>query len=373
MKKKKTVAVVLLLAAVSAGIYFWQKKKQSANGQDQYLTATVKRGILTSSVSASGSTFVDQLSTVDPAIGGTVSNLSVKVGDEVEKGQLLFTIENDDLALNVGQAQENYQAALNALEIARAGKEQAEADYDAAKSVGGGEADYANDQLGVLEGKVDLAQDAIDQAQVSLYNAMLALRNEQNNAAKRNVTAPISGTINEVNIKNGDDLGRLLASGNTAGAPVVIGDLSTQKAAVMVNEMDVSRVSIGQKATLNLDALDSIIVTGKVEKIYSLGSVSQGVVSYNVIVSFDKLDERIKPQMTVSASIITDVREDVLIVPSNAVKTEGNVSYVEVLANNGPEVKIVRTGISNDTETEILDGLGEGETVITQTINPTED
>jgi len=135
--------------------------------------------------------------------------------------------------------------------------------------------------------------------------------------------------------------------------------------------VDISNVAAGQKVTLKLDALDNYSATGRVEKVDALGTVTQGVVTYNVTIALDNLDERIKPQMSVSASIITDVKTDVLVVPSSSVKTEANSSYVEVLNNgNTPEKKTVQIGSSNATDTEIISGINAGDKVVIQTINP---
>ena len=141
---------------------------------------------------------------------------------------------------------------------------------------------------------------------------------------------------------------------------------------------------MGQKATLTFDAIDGYSVTGKVIEIDTIGTVSQGVVIYNVKIGFDTSDTRVKPGMSVNASVITDVKQDIILVPNSAVKTQGTEQYVEVLplsqitvagtsttAVITPERRIVTTGIANDTMTEILSGIDVGENVVTRTILPT--
>jgi hypothetical protein len=97
--------------------------------------------------------------------------------------------------------------------------------------------------------------------------------------------------------------------------------------------------------------------------------LSSGVVTYKVTIGFDTLDSRLRPEMSVSASIITDVKQDVILVPNGAVKTESGKSYVEVL-NDGqtPVQKSVAIGSSNSTETEITSGISTGDSVVTQAI-----
>jgi HlyD family secretion protein len=206
-------------------------------------------------------------------------------------------------------------------------------------------------------------------AEENLAAARADLVNEKSNAAERRVVSSINGTVNAVNIKNGDDLGKL-SSGNARLVPIIIGDLGTLKAQVQVNEVDIANVAIGQKVTMKLDALGSDFeTTGVVEKMDSLGTLSSGVVTYNVTIDFDSLDSRIRPEMSVSASIITDVKKNVLMVPSSAVKSQNGGTYVEVLSGTVPEQKNVVVGSSNSTQTEILSGIDEKSKVVTQTIS----
>jgi hypothetical protein len=99
-----------------------------------------------------------------------------------------------------------------------------------------------------------------------------------------------------------------------------------------------------------------------------MGTVSQGVVTYNITISFDAQEDSVKPGMSVSAAIITEAKQDVIIVSSSALKSSGDIQYVEVLVDNAPQSKTVETGLSNDTMTEITSGLSEGDQVITQTV-----
>jgi HlyD family secretion protein len=121
---------------------------------------------------------------------------------------------------------------------------------------------------------------------------------------------------------------------------------------------------------MNFSAINGLEMSGKVEKMDSLGTLISGVVTYNVTISFETMDSRIKPEMSVSSNIITDVKQNVIIVPNSAVKTQGGSSYVEVLnSGNIPTQVDVKTGVSNNTETEITSGVNVGDKVVTQTIN----
>ncbi len=371
MKKKKYVWAAIGLLIIIGGFYFWRHKSNSSSDEVQYITETAEKGTLISSISASGNVVVDQQETVDPTITGTVSGLAVEVGDQVTEGQFLFNIVNDELSVSVSRAAASYESAKNSLQSAEIDKDNAEATYEKAKDEDDEDDDaYTKKEKGVLKDKIDLAESKIVQARMNADTALADYRNAQADAAKRKAVAPISGTINEINIKNGDDLSRTSGTSDT-NAPIIIGDLETLKASVSVNEVDVARISVGQKAMVKFDALEEMTVSGKVEKIDALGQVEQGVVSYDVTISFDTLDEKIKPQMSVTASIITDTKQGVLIVSSSAVKSDQSENYVEVLKDRqaSPERKAVEIGQSNDTQTEITSGIETGEQVVIQTID----
>ena len=208
-------------------------------------------------------------------------------------------------------------------------------------------------------------------AEKSLTAAQAGYANQSTIAGERRVTAPIDGTVSAVNIKNGDDLGKT-SSATASQTPVIIGDLRTLEAQVAVNEVDISRVSVGEKVMIQFPALTGLTLTGKVEQIDALGTITQGVVTYNARVAFDSIDPRLKPGMSVSASIIVGSKQDVLLVPNGAVKSQGSTMYVQVIQNGStvPTQVPVQTGDSNTTDMEITSGLSAGDSVVTQTIDP---
>jgi RND family efflux transporter MFP subunit len=366
-KRKKYVWVIVVVLII--GGYYYYKSKQTNNNQVQYVTATAAKGTLTSSVSASGNVIVDQSTNIDPTITGTVSNLAVNVGDKIKKGQILFTIVNDQLGVTVAQANSSLVSAEAQLKSAKAQKESAEASLKADQKKNKTTSGTVNhEQIDADKKEITAAQASIDAAQAGIISQGANLGYQQGQAGKRNVISIIDGTVNAVNIKNGDDLSKL-SSGSSRQVPIIIGDLGTMKAQVQVNEVDVANVSIGQKVMMKMDALNNFETAGIVEKMDSLGTLTSGVVTYNVTIDFDSLDPRIKPEMSVSASIITDVKQDVIIVPSSAVKIQNGTNYVEVLNGATPEQKNVTVGVSNSTDTEIVSGVSAGDKVVTQTIN----
>lgn len=187
------------------------------------------------------------------------------------------------------------------------------------------------------------------------------------------VYAPFDGTISSVAAKVG---------ATASGALATI--ITNQKVAtISLNEVDIAKIKLGQKVTLMFDAIDTLTITGEVSEIDSSGAVSQGVVSYGVKISFDVSDDRVKPGMSTSGSIITDVAKDTLIVPNSAIKNQNGATFVQVFeapltdssgdSQGSPsivppkQIEVV-IGLIDDTNTEIISGLKEGDIVVTKII-----
>ncbi len=220
-------------------------------------------------------------------------------------------------------------------------------------------------QAGPMSIDVSLSQNTIDSRAATLSDALAAL-------ADYTVYAPFDGTIAVAAPLPGDPMGPSTVVATIVG--------KQQLAQITLNEVDAAKVKVGQKATVAFDAIPDLTISGVVQSIDTLGTVSQGVVSYAVKISFDTQDERVRPGMSVSASIITDSKADALTVPSSAVKAAGAGSYVDVLdtvpadatgpVEGTPRRVTVQTGLANDSQTEITNGLTGTENVVVQTIQP---
>jgi len=224
--------------------------------------------------------------------------------------------------------------------------------------------------------KLERGTDPLDirSQELSIVQRTNALIDTKEKLADYTIRAPFDGLLVNVNTHTGDSV----------TASTVIATLITQQklAEISLNEVDVAKIRVGDKATLTFDAINGLSISGAVAQINALGTVTQGVVNYSVKIGFDTQDERVKPGMSVSASIITDTKLDVLIVPNGAIKTQGNAHFVEMLdpsitptqGNAGitsaiaPRQLSVEVGLTNDTSTEILSGLTEGEIIVVRTI-----
>ncbi|HEY6019765.1 MAG TPA: efflux RND transporter periplasmic adaptor subunit, partial [Candidatus Paceibacterota bacterium] len=203
------------------------------------------------------------------------------------------------------------------------------------------------------------------------------LANLQEQLADYTVVSPFAGTVSSVAAKVSQDSSGTIASVVT----------NQQVATLSLNEVDAAKVKTGDKATLTFDAIDGLTLTGTVADIDPVGTVSQGVVSYTVKITLDTQDSRIKPGMTVNATIQIAVHQDVLVVPQSAVKTLNGSSYVltftppisdteiaaagaqGIVSTSAPTQVPVVTGISDSTNIEIVSGLSPGQQIVTRTIS----
>lgn len=219
----------------------------------------------------------------------------------------------------------------------------------------------------ISQNSVDVRASALSQARNKYADVALTLNDY-------NVVAPFDGVIAKIPAQKADTA--------SSGASVATIVAKQQIADITLNEVDAAKIKTGDKATLTFDAVDGLSITGEVDVIGTVGTVTQGIVNYDVKIGFDTQDTRVRAGMSVHASIITDMKPDVILVPNSAVKTAGGQKYVEILDTASsstsasgavagtPKQQAVEVGLSNDTNTEITNGLSGGENVVTQTIAP---
>jgi len=238
-------------------------------------------------------------------------------------------------------------------------------------------------------------------SQANLDNAKANLANAETAYASRIITAPFDGQIG----------GLLAAVGQSVSSSDSLGTLITSDKVINVtlNEIDAAKVAAGNPVTISFDSLPGITLTGKLSYIDPLGTVSQGVVSYAVQISIDTQNDQIKTGMTATVSIVTTQHSNTLVVPTSAITTNGGKKYVLVAnitssssqmfgknfdnasstRNMGTSTRQFKnssstytfsstttqypvvsaeiiTGISNNTTTEVLSGLSEGQLIVTK-------
>jgi HlyD family secretion protein len=208
----------------------------------------------------------------------------------------------------------------------------------------------------------------------SLNNSLISLQNAQNNLENTIVRAPFSGTVATVNAKVGE-------IGNTNIATIIA---DNKLAKVAFSETDAIKIKNGQKVKMTFDSIENENFEGVVDSVDVLGTVTSGVVTYNVFIKLNSKDIRIKPNMSVNADIVLNEVKDILKVETTAIKTFQEKNFVqkvneEVAGKNLQDVELVNKpervnveiGQNNDEYTEIISGLNEGDIVVVKVNNPT--
>lgn len=380
--KHKHLSIFFILIFVVGVFLFLRSRNVSAT--PTYQTATAIRGTLISSVTASGTIIATNNIDVTSAANGQVAKVYVKEGDKVYKGQKIFDIILDAVGQQKeAQAYASYISAKNAVNQANANYYTLQAAEFAANSkfindavartLATNDPTYIqeNDTWLAAESNFNNANDSISAAKANLTNASIAYQQ-----ASSVIVAPVGGTIENITVVPGMSITNSTTTSSSANSTssVTVASIQTPGnpvATVNIAESDVAKVKAGQKVTLTFDSIPDVTFTGKIAGINKLGSVSGGVTSYPATIEFDSSSDQILPNMSVSGSIITNIKDDVISVPSTAVITTPNSTSVRELKNGQITNVPVTVGISSDTDTEIVSGVNEGDEVVTAVINPT--
>ena len=228
-----------------------------------------------------------------------------------------------------------------------------------------GDAISSGDQICTITG--DSVDNQIDNAQLSLDNAQTSLENAQEKLEDYQITAPISGTVVTKTAKAGDKI-----EGGSTGTLCTIYDLSYLEMTMNIDELDIGKVEVGQTVEITADAVEGQTYTGVVTKVSVAGTTTGGITTYPVTVRIDETDGLL-PGMNVDAEIALEQESGVLAVPSAAVNrgntvliTADSPSAVNALDQEAPEGYVyveVEVGISDESYTQILSGLQEGDKV----------
>lgn len=366
--------VVLGVVVVAAAAIAYPLLTGSQDLSSQYTTSQVAKTDLKVTVSGSGNAIVGSAVSVDPGISGTVDDLSVKLGDTVTAGQILFRIVNDDLDAAVDRAQASYNQSKAGVIKAEISLAQAKQNlYDLQHPADPAKTPTATD-LKVAKLNVTNATLGLTAAKQDRANSSVSLQTAQDDANKRTVRAPVGGLLTVLNAQNGQSLsGGGASSGSSAtgsasaNAAAEISDMATLRASVLINEVDLVKVKLGATATVTFDALPDLSTTGTVSAISPTGTNNSGVVTYNVDITLLGIDARLRPGMSCSADILVAEVKDALVVPSAAVKTANGTKSVQVfdIGATAPRTVEVTVGDVVGTQTQILSGLKEGQYVVT--------
>ncbi len=404
-RKRKTrwavaAIVVVIVVAVAIAMPFILKRGGSAQAAMQ--TATASKADLTVTVSADGSTEAIDTTEVQPEVAGTVAEVYVELGDKVKAGDDLFRIDDADLQKEVkttrnakNQAAQSVSQAEQAVAQAKLQQMQAQQKLDKLESQTGTRA-ASSDDLAIAKQELSIAKQSVSASKSKLsmaesdYADAVDTYDEAVEAAKNTVvSAPVAGTITELNVSKGSSVSAgssggastggssaaassASASGSGSGAAAVIADTSELKVSVAVNEADISAVEKGQKANVSFDAVEGLEVSGTVSWVSPSATSGSGVVTYDVYLTLAKQDDRLRPGMSAVADIVTESVDQALVVPKSAVKIDGTTKYVTIVAADGSTKRSeIKTGLTTDDYAQVLSGVAEGDVVVTSSSSDT--
>ncbi|MFA6193303.1 MAG: HlyD family efflux transporter periplasmic adaptor subunit [Parcubacteria group bacterium] len=388
-KTRKIISALILVAIVFSVWFFFFRKKA-----DQIETYTVERGNITETIMETGNVQAAQVSVYSTS-NGVVEELNVENGDSVKIGQKLFKVRSTSTDQEKATANSSYMTALSNLKKSQQDKESAYAqllsnkksltdakgdlryqkNHDTNTKTNKGytsaekkslrqDVSAKESTLDASQQKYDDADTAISASQASVKAAKLSYDATQN----ATITAQVSGTVSNLSARVGDVVyfSDITVTSTTIADPVlVIGDLSGYSVKIGINEMERSKIVLGQKATIKFDAIPDKEYTGEVEKVDDFGVEESGVITYNAYLSVTDQDERMLPKMTANVTIETNSRENVIVIPTKALKPYQNGKGVQVARSDSKgkqtfEYAAVKTGLKSGSQVEITSGLEEG-------------
>ncbi|HSU14405.1 efflux RND transporter periplasmic adaptor subunit [Longimicrobium sp.] len=299
MKSIRIAAVAVLVLATAA--FFFLRKGGGEEAQ-AFRTALLTRGSLSSSVSATGNLGAVTTVQVGTQVSGQVSAIYADFNDHVRKGQLLARIDPT-------LAQQAVQDAQAGLDRARAGVQQAQADYARNRPLFDARVITAEEFQG-YEYKLRVAQADLKSAQVSMQRA-------QRNLGYTEIYAPIDGIVVERNV----DVGQTVAASFSAPQIFLIAnDLSKMQILASVDESDIGQIHNGQPVTFTVQSYADRTFRGTVKQVRLQSKTTENVVNYTAVVEVDNDDGKLLPGMTATVDFETGAAQDALLVPNAALR-----------------------------------------------------
>ena len=360
------IGAALLVLLGLAAAWWWEAGRPAT---PRYLTATVSRGDVTRTVTATGTVNPVLTIIVGTYVSGVIQQISCDYNTQVKQGQVCAKIDPRPYQAVVDQDKAN-------LDVARAqlGKDQAALAY--------AQVNDQRDQQLVLRNYVskdvaDNARSVYEQAkaQIAYDKATIEERQAELAAAQvnldyTNITSPVDGTVVSRNVTMGQTVA---ATFQTPTLFLIATNLAQMEVDTNVSESDVGVIKNGQAASFTVDAFSKRVFHGIVAQVRQSPQTVQNVVTYDVVVAVDNTDLALMPGMTAATNIVTAQRTGVLRVPDQALRyapagaatTPAGTARVWVLRDGKPMAVPVVPGLDDDTDTEILTGnLQPGEPVI---------
>lgn len=367
---------LLILLIIGVGIYFYIQKNKNTQ-ENNYKTTTLLTKDLIVTVSATGN--LEPTNTVDIGIevSGTIKEVLVDYSDTVTKGQVLAKLDTTKLASKVSSTKASLNVAKANLQESQVSLKDAKRELDRLqklyKSTNGNyptvmEIDKAKTTYNKAQANVQAMRAMVSQAEASL-------KSDEDDLKKTVVVSTMDGIVLDKNVEVGQSVVSVMQ------VPVLFTlaeDLTKMQVVVSVDEADVGQVKANQLVNFSVDAYPQKTFKGDIKQVRMNSQIVDGVVTYEALVEVNNSDLLLRPGMTVSADIITNMIKNATLVPNaalrfilpkedensslftkNVKKTDSSTSKVStlwILQNNKPVQVSVNIGENDGVNTVILDG-----------------
>jgi HlyD family secretion protein len=397
-KKKRRKRIIIISAIVFVVLLIGGAVVAFSHGSskiDPSKLAKVEKGDLAKSVVATGKVEPITKVEVKSKASGIVKKLYVEYGDRVKKGQLLAQLDKIEIEAGVEQSRASLEAAQANLTSAQADYERAKVDAegpdvpllkrsydrslqmqkDGVVSVSALDDAEKNYKMAVNKQNVARAQMLVLQAKIAQAKAQVArdganLKQLEEQLNYTDIVSPIDGIILSRDVEMGDAVSSILVLGSGATLVMTLGDTSQVYVKGKVDESDIGRVYLGQKARIKVESFKDKTFNGVVTKISPMGVEKDNVTTFEVRVSIQNPGGELKAEMTANAEIILEERPGVLQIPEGAIiydkDRNASVEVPDPKGKDGQRKVAINIGISNGAKTEVLKGLKEGDQVILQ-------
>ena len=314
IRRPGALAAVVLAMAAAAAAYFWTARENTQ--APSFRLAKVERGPLTATVAASGTLSPVTSVQVGTQISGQVKELFVDFNSPVKAGQLIARIDPETFQYRVRQNEADLEAARSA--AARTQVSLANAQRDLARTRELVEREFVSPaDLDRAQAQFDLAKAELGNAQAVVAQRAAQLASARVDLGRTEIRAPVDGVV----IKRSVDVGQTVAASLQAPELFVIArDLRDMQVETSIDEADVGRIRLGQRATFTVDAFPGRTFSGEVRQVRKSAQTVQNVVTYTVLVSAANPDGQLMPGMTANVRIVTDTRESVLKIANAALR-----------------------------------------------------
>ncbi len=388
---KKRVLLGLLAVVVVAVVVVTALGRGRGDDGLPVEVAAVDRSTVVQTVTATGKIQPMVQVNISADVSAKIIRLGVDEGDWVEKGALLVELDRERYLAEVESQEANLSAAQAQANLARENMVKAEKDFERSRQLFDRSLE-SQAALDTMYASAEVEKARYQSARDQVEQAKAAVRQSRDALSKTTIYAPMAGTISALNKEVGEIA---LGSQFQEDVIMVVSNLQGMEALVDVDENDIVMVSVGDTAEIEVDALPDVKFKGEVTEIASSAKVSgQGTgdqrTEFEVKIAITDPGTQLRPGMTASAEVVTDVRDSCLAVPLQCVTVrtveqlgvgpesdateggeprfipdgEGFVEVVWVVDGGRAVARQVKTGIQSDTHIEILEGLTESEQVV---------